>query len=76
MIRVAFVVVVGAVVFVMATGLSPWFFIVPVGLVAIAAYERLAKWLAARGSPAFGRLADTCSRCPEPGFPCGVPICE
>lgn len=38
MIRVAFFIFLGAVLFVVATGLSPWFFIVPVGLAAVLAY--------------------------------------
>jgi hypothetical protein len=38
MIRVIFFLFVGAVVFVAITGLSPWFFIIPIGLLALAAY--------------------------------------
>lgn len=38
MIRVLFFLFVGAVLFVLVTGLSPWFFIVPVGLLAVGAY--------------------------------------
>lgn len=38
MIRVGFFVFCGAVLFVAVTGLNPWLFIIPVGLLAVAAY--------------------------------------
>lgn len=70
MIRVAFFVLVGAVLFVAVTGVSPWFFIVPVGLLAVAAYT--VGGLKLRCSHCGKRIKVGYSRCHHCGATFGV----